>query len=131
MRYSDALMKRVQEDVKRYKDRREVVRAGILEVLTVRHLSPDKMHANPDDEFSNPDVGPNEDIVEKYMEEARKDLEVNELSFNTPVMVAKMKQGDYMIVNGHHRWAAAVKLGLIKIRVVVTNPGWEDIVGYL
>lgn len=131
MRYTDALMKRVQEDVKRYKNRREVVRASILEVLTVRHLSPDKMHANPDDEFSNPDVGPNEEIVEKYMEEARKDMEVNELSFSNPVMVAKMNQGEYMIVNGHHRWAAAVKLGLLKIRVVVTNPGWEDIVGYL
>lgn len=131
MRYTDALMKRVQEDIKRYKDHREVVRAGILEVLTVRHLSPEKMHPNPEDEFSNPDVGPNEEILERYMEEAMKDMEANEISFSTPVMVAKMDQGEYMIVNGHHRWAAAVKLGLLKIRVVVTNPGWEEIVGYL
>ena len=48
-------------------------------------------------------------------------------SFEEPIMVAKMEQGDYMIVNGHHRWAAAVKLGLDKVRVVVVNPGWENI----
>ena len=37
-------------------------------------------------------------------------------------MVAKMKKGDYLIINGHHRWAAAVKVELKRVRVVVANP---------
>ncbi len=28
---------------------------------------PDRMHVNPDDEFSDPKVGPSEEIVERYM----------------------------------------------------------------
>jgi len=48
-------------------------------------------------------------------------------SFEEPIMVAKMDHGDYMIVNGHHRWAAAIKVGLDKVRVIVVNPGWENI----
>ena len=53
------------------------------------------------------------------------------MSFDDPIMVAKMENGEYMIVNGHHRWAAAVKVGLKQVRVVVVNPGWENIASYM
>ena len=46
-------------------------------------------------------------------------------------MVAKLSDGDYMIINGHHRWAAAIKMGLDKVRVVIANPGEENLVGLL
>ena len=127
MAYLDSFMKRVQEDVATYGEKRSVVRASIVDILTVKKLSPDQMHANPDDDFSNPKVGPNEEIVDKYIEEAQQNMMSGMTSFEEPIMVAKMEQGDYMIVNGHHRWAAAVKLGLDKVRVVVVNPGWENI----
>lgn len=127
MAYLDSFMKRVQEDVAKYGEKRSVVRASIVDILTVKKLSPDQMHANPDDDFSNPKVGPNEEIVDKYIEEAQQNMMSGMTSFEEPIMVAKMEQGDYMIVNGHHRWAAAVKLGLDKVRVVVVNPGWENI----
>ena len=127
MAYLDSFMKRVQEDVAKYGEKRSVVRASIVDILTVKKLSPDQMHANPDDDFSNPKVGPNEEIVDKYIEEAQQNMMSGMTSFEEPIMVAKMEQGDYMIGNGHHRWAAAVKLGLDKVRVVVVNPGWENI----
>ena len=127
MAYLDSFMKRVQEDISKYGEKRSVVRASIVDILTVKKLSPDQMHANPDDDFSNPKVGPNEEIVDKYIEEAQQNMMSGMTSFEEPIMVAKMEQGDYMIVNGHHRWAAAVKLGVDKVRVVVVNPGWENI----
>lgn len=131
MGYIDSLMKRVQEDLEKYNGRRELVQANFIDILTVRHLSPDQMHVNPDDDFVNPKVGPNEEIVDHYIEEATSDMEVGEMSFDDPIMVAKMENGEYMIVNGHHRWAAAVKVGLKQVRVVVVNPSWENIASYM
>ena len=63
---SDSLWKRIQDDVAKYSKGREMVRANFIDILTVRHLPPDQMHANPDDDFVNPKVGPNEQIIEKY-----------------------------------------------------------------
>ena len=131
MGYTDKLGKRIQEEIAKYMDSREIVRAGILEVLTTRFLSPDQMHPNPEDEFCDPDVGPNESIVEKYLDEARSNLQAGEDSFDEPIMVAKMKKGDYLIINGHHRWAAAVKVELKRVRVVVANPGTENLVSLI
>ena len=131
MGYIDSLTKRIQNEVQRYKNRREVARANLMEILTIRHLPLEKMHPNPDDEFSNPAVGANEKIVEKYVKEAMDTIVVGGTCFEKPIMVAKMSDGDYMIVNGHHRWAAAVKVQLNTVRVVITNPGTENLVQYL
>ena len=128
---SDSLWKRIQDDVAKYSKGREMVRANFIDILTVRHLPPDQMHANPDDDFVNPKVGPNEQIIEKYIEEAKQDMMAGEMSFDEAIMVAKLDDGDYMIVNGHHRWAAAIKVGLKEVRVVVVNPGMENLASYV
>ena len=127
----DSFSTRIQKDLEEYSGKRQIVRASILDIMTVRHLSPDQMHANPDDDFVNPKVGPNEEIIEKYIEEARRDMEMEAMSFDEPIMVAKMEDGEYMIVNGHHRWAAAIKVGLNQVRVVVVNPGMEDMADFV
>lgn len=127
----DSFATRIKKDVEKYSGKRQTVRASIIDIMTVRHLSPDQMHANPDDDFVNPKVGPNEEIIEKYIEEARRDMEMGAMSFDEPIMVAKLENGEYMIVNGHHRWAAAIKVGLTQVRVVVVNPGMEDIAEYV
>ena len=127
----DSFATRIQKDIENYSGKRQTVRASIIDIMTVRHLSPDQMHANPDDDFVNPKVGPNEEIIEKYIEEARRDMEMGAMSFDEPIMVAKLENGEYMIVNGHHRWAAAIKVGLTQVRVVVVNPGMEDIAEYV
>ena len=54
-----------------------------------------------------------------------------EMSFDEAIMVAKLDNGEYMIVNGHHRWAAALKVGLKEVRVVVVNPGMENLASYV
>lgn len=127
----DSFATRIQKDIEKYSGKRQTVRASIIDIMTVRHLSPDQMHANPDDDFVNPKVGPNEEIIEKYIEEARRDMEMGAMSFDEPIMVAKLENGEYMIVNGHHRWAAAIKVGLTQVRVVVVNPGMENIAEYV
>ena len=126
MGYTDKLGKRIQEEVARYQDHRETVRASILEVLTVRFLSPDQMHPNPEDEFCDPEVGPNESIVEDYVEEATKNLVCGADSFDEAILVAKMEEGGYLIIN-----AAAVKVELKRVRVAIANPGTENLVGLL
>ena len=80
MGYVDSIVKRIQQDIKKYGENRKTVRAGIIDVLTVRYLSPEQMHVNPDDEFSDPKVGPSEEIVERYIDEARSDLEAGKKS---------------------------------------------------
>ena len=130
MGYIDSLTKRIQEEAKRYSNRREVARAGILEILSTKYLSPDEMHPNPDDEFSDSDVGPNESIVEKYVQEALDNLKVEADSFDDPILVAKMQAGDYMIINGHHRWAAAIKVKLNRVHVAIANPGKENLASF-
>ena len=42
--------------------------------------------------------------------------------FDEPVIVHKMQPDGYLILNGHHRWAAALKTGLDKIRAEIINP---------
>jgi ParB-like chromosome segregation protein Spo0J len=58
-------------------------------------------------------------------------MEVGEMSFDEAIMIAKLENGEYMIVNGHHRWAAAIKVGLTQVRVVVVNPGMENLAAYV
>ena len=128
---SDTISTRIKKDVEAYSGKRQMVRASIIDIMTVRHLSPDQMHANPDDDFVNPKVGPNEQIIEKYIEEAKHDMMAGEMSFDEAIMVAKLDNGEYMIVNGHHRWAAALKVGLKEVRVVVVNPGMENLASYV
>ena len=42
--------------------------------------------------------------------------------FDEPVLVNRMKAGGYMILNGHHRWAAALQRGLDRLHVQIMNP---------
>ena len=67
------------------------------------------MHANPLDDISNPKVGPSESAVAKYM---KKINTTGKLSKS--IEVQKLSTGGYEIVNGHHKWLAAKKVGLKK-----------------
>ncbi len=118
------LFKRILEDVERYNGLHETVKAGFFERLFTHHLSPDDMHPNPDDEFSMANIGPNEKIIQKYCQEAVECLrEGNNFGiYPEPIIVEKMKVGGFMIINGHHRWAGAVKAQVKKVRVAIVNP---------
>lgn len=112
----------VRADLASTEGKRKLVKASLLQRLVVRSLSPEEMHVNPDDEFADPAVGPNDRIINEYVHEIPTLKRFDEPIFPSPVMVAKMESDGYMILNGHHRWAAAIKSGLSRIRAAVTNP---------
>ena len=117
-----ALLTSVLEDVEKYKNKRQIVRASLVERLLVRKVPVSKLHPNPDDEFSMAHIGPSDSIVQKYSLEARYLVEHDEAVFPEPIIVQKMQEDGYMILNGHHRWAGAVRAMIPKVRVVIVNP---------
>ena len=112
----------VQQDLAAYEGKRQLVRVSLVERLAVRYISPEEMHANPDDEFSDPDIGPSDRIINEYAHEIPRLYRNGERIFPSPIMVCKMASDGYLIINGHHRWAAAIKSGTKKIRAAIMNP---------
>ena len=118
---NDSYYQDILYDIDTYKDLYEPVKASMAERLSVRSLPLYKLHANPDDEFSNPDIGYNEEIVSRYRESILKDLQYSGQVNMEPLLVEKMSTGGYMILNGHHRWLAARMLNLKKLPVRIIN----------
>ena len=112
----------VQADLDAYEGKRNLVQAGVFQRLLIRRLPPEEMHANPDDEFSRPDIGPSDRIINEYMHQIPLLYRDREHIFPSPIMVYKMEPEGYLILNGHHRWAAAIKSGLGKVRATILNP---------
>ena len=112
----------VQEDLAAYEGKRNVVRASLFERLAVRALPVDEMHVNPEDEFADPEIGPSDRIISEYAHEIPQLWMDHEPIFRKPVCVYKIQPEGYLLLNGHHRWAAALKSGLGKIRAVILNP---------
>ena len=119
------LMKFVTADIEKYDGIRMPVKAGVLEKALVRSVSIEKLHPNPRDEFSMPEIGPNYSIITKYEQEIRRSRELTKQVFKEPLMVEKMRPDGYMILNGHHRWAAARNSGIKRVPVSIINPTME------
>ncbi len=117
----------VAEEVSKVKGIAVPVRAGFLERALVRTVSINKLHPNPNDEFSMPEIGPNEEIVSQYSKDFRiiRDDQVTarfmRSSVQNPLEVQKISPDGYMILNGHHRWAGAVRAGIPKMRIRILN----------
>lgn len=117
-----ALRERIRQDTERYQARRERIRAGIVERMTVRKVDPNALHANPDDEFTDPKIGPNEGIISSYIDQIKDTARTHAPIFKEPVIVEKVEKKEYMIINGHHRWVAAMRMTVPKLRVSIVNP---------
>ncbi len=117
-----SLFQYVLQDLEETEGNRELIKAGVVERLTVRHLPIKEMHVNPEDEFTDPNIGPSDRIISEYMELIRTLQYQKADIFEEPVIVNKMKAGGYMLLNGHHRWAAALQRGLTRLHVSITNP---------
>lgn len=113
----------VLEDLEQYGKKANIVRAGFLEKRFKRTAAPEELHANPDDEFSKAAVGPNDRIIMEYVKMIPQLRRFDEPIYPEPVYVSKLESGGYRILNGHHRWAAALKCGLEKLRIRILNPG--------
>ena len=117
----------VLNDVKKQKGVYMPVQANLAERLTTRHLPMEKLHPNPDDEFAFPDIGPNYQIISKYVEDIMTAYRMKLEPFDDdPIIVEKLHPEGYLILNGHHRWAAAMRMHLKKIRVKIVNLALES-----
>ena len=117
----------VLNDVKKQKGVYMPVKASLAERLTTKHLPIKKLHPNPDDEFAFPDIGPNYQIISKYVEDIMTAYRMKLEPFDDdPIIVEKLHPEGYLILNGHHRWAAAMRMHLKKIRVKIVNLALES-----
>lgn len=123
---TEEYQKRVIDDLKNYVGLNYPRRASIIERLLVRHVRITKLHPNPTDEFSMPAIGPNYEIIGKYEKELKRAIEKGTTPITEPLIAEKMSTGGYMLLNGHHRWMAAYRLGLRSLPVQIVNVTPED-----
>ena len=117
------LTKYVADDIAKYSGISMPVKANLLQRLLIKKLPCKKLHMNPDDEFTHPEVGPSYRVISEYTQKFVQNYEVTGNYFfqQEPLIVEKLYPDGYRILNGHHRWAAAVKLNHKKINVNVVN----------
>ena len=117
----------VQEEIGRYKGIAVPVRMPLLHRLTVDKLPLQKLHPNPDDEFCFPEIGPKDSIISDYAKDFARfgnDVMAARLAGSRVferVQVQKIRPDGYMILNGHNRWAAAMRAGRKNIGVEIVN----------
>lgn len=102
------------------------VHAGTLERLLVRKVACSNLHPNADDEFTFDEVGPSYRIIGDYEKKFRDAMQRGQELFDEPLIVEKLRPSGYLILNGHHRWAAAMRVGIKKVPVKIVNQATES-----
>ena len=116
----------LREETEKVRETYYPVRATRLTRLMKKTEKPGKLHPNPDDEFCFPDIGPNYSVVAKYEAGYREIMGQGTGKFDTtgadePIMVQKARPDGFLIMNGHHRWAAALKMKVPKVKIEIVN----------
>ena len=98
----------IAEEIQKYNGVSMPLKTGILRRLLVTRVGCKRLHPNPNDEFSRPEIGPSYRIISDYEKKflhygCPSDFCVMGLD---PIVVERMHPDGYMILNGHHRWAA-------------------------
>lgn len=131
MAYVKGYQEFVLDDLKKYAGLTRPLKAGMLERMLVKKAWLNQLHPNPKDEFSIPEIGPNDEIVQNYVRQfnpvqspyAHRAPEIPDIE---PLIVEKMKPRGYMILNGHHRWLAACRVRMKTIPVRIVNITHEN-----
>ncbi len=98
------------------------VKTGILRRLLTRQARCDELHPNPEDEFCMPQIGPNYKIISAYQQQYVDALKISQYYYEgEPIIVERTHPDGYRIINGHHRWAAALRTGQAKIPIRIVN----------
>ncbi len=121
MASENEFMRFLQEKIKAYEGVLLPVKASQAERLLTKKVPINKLHPNPDDEFCMPSIGPNYGIINDYVEKFKRCSEIQIGIYDEPLMVEKVHPDGYMILNGHHRWAAALRLGIKNVPVKIVN----------
>ncbi|WP_026528371.1 ParB N-terminal domain-containing protein [Butyrivibrio sp. VCD2006] len=128
---NEDIQKRVASDVAKYKGVAFPLKASTFLRLMKKRIKPKKLHPNPDDEFSMPNIGPNYKIISDYEYKIRNPQPIDDYDTHfkyDPIVVEKMYPDGYMILNGHHRWCAAMKSNLRYVCIEIVNlPHEQDI----
>ena len=97
------------------------VKASTLERMFVKKADIEKLHPNPEDEFCDPMIGPNDKIISDYVQKIRNSATQNMEPWEEPLIVEKVHPDGYRLLNGHHRWAAALKTGYSPVKISIVN----------
>ena len=116
----------VAKDVNAQKGVSIPVRAGTLERLFVRKVACSNLHPNAEDEFTYDTVGPSYKIIGEYEKKFRHAIQTGQEVFDEPLIVEKLRPSGYLLLNGHHRWAAAMRVGIKKVPVKIVNQATES-----
>lgn len=113
--------KYVTEDLKVHKGLSHPVKSSVISRIRAKKVDPKKLHPNPFDEFSMDNIGPNWNIVGDYEKSIRQNIKKGVDIFEDPLTAVRLDKGGYMLLNGHHRWMAALNLRLKKIPIKLVN----------
>ena len=105
--YTYSLNDIIQSDLKKYKDIHIPLKASPIEQYLVKKLYPYHLHVNPEDDFTSDKIGPSRTIINNYVNQMQVFPLGKKGSFE-PLIVEKMYPDGYLIINGHHRLAAAL-----------------------
>ncbi|MBQ9305462.1 ParB/RepB/Spo0J family partition protein [Butyrivibrio sp.] len=111
----------ISDEIEKGKGLYVPVKASRFERMFVKWHDCKDLHPNPDDEFSDPAIGPSYRIISDYEREFRDRLKKGEQPINDPLIVGKVHPEGYMLINGHHRWAAALKVEIKKVPIKIIN----------
>ena len=111
----------IASEVKKYEGVYVPLKASLLERAVKRSARTIDLHPNPDDEFSFPNIGPHDGIIAKYERRFRDTGKVKENPWDDSIMVQKIHPNGYMILNGHHRWAAALRADINRVPISIIN----------
>jgi len=93
---------------------KKYAKASYIERKFTKSTNISNLYGNSDDPFFK--VAPSDTAIKKHMTYITYNGTIEE-----PILVRKLASGGYEIVNGHHRWAAAIKKGLKNIPIEIEN----------
>lgn len=111
----------IAEEIRKYRGVMVPVKASVLERSLIRKVRPEQLHPNPYDEFCDPAIGPNNQIISKYVQMIARHGSLQPDPNDDPIIVEKVYPDGYLILNGHHRWAAAIKTGFRMVPIQIVN----------
>lgn len=101
-------------------------KASLLERFLVKKRPTELLYPNPRNDFARPEIGPHFGIINEYCMKMSSQGKGNAPYEIEPLIVEKMAGDGYMILDGHHRWAAAMMLGIEMLPVQIVNLTHEE-----